>query len=81
MEKLARAEEALRRAKRVGEEYEGVEVHTEVVRGRTVGSAIVEAARVRGVEVIVIGAEPPSRIKGGGVLGGIVGGRPRRWGR
>ena len=69
LEKLARAEEALRRAKRVGEEYEGVQVRTEVVRGRTVGSAIVEAARARGVEVIVIGAEPPSRIKGGGVLG------------
>ncbi len=80
LEKLARAEEALRRAKRVGEEYEGVQVRTEVVRGRTVGSAIVEAARARGVEVIVIGAEPPSRIKGGGVLGGIVGGRPQEVG-
>jgi APA family basic amino acid/polyamine antiporter len=76
MEKLAHAEEALRRAKRVGEEYEGVQVQTEMVRGRTVGSAIVEAARARQVEVIVIGAEPPTRIKGGGVLGGIVGGRP-----
>jgi APA family basic amino acid/polyamine antiporter len=76
LEKMARAEEALRRAKRVGEEYEGVQVHTEIVRGRTVGSAIVEAARARQVEVIVIGAEPPTRIKGGGVLGGIVGGRP-----
>jgi APA family basic amino acid/polyamine antiporter len=76
IEKLARAEEALRRARRVGEEYEGVQVHTEMVRGRTVGSAIVEAARARQVEVIVIGAEPPTRIRGGGVLGGIVGGRP-----
>ncbi len=80
LEKLARAEEALRRAKRIGEEYEGVQVRTEVVRARTVGSAIVEAARARGVEVIVIGAEPPSRIKGGGVLGGIVGGRPQEVG-
>jgi basic amino acid/polyamine antiporter, APA family len=76
IEKLARAEEALRRARRVGEEYEGVQVHTEMVRGRTVGSAIVEAARARQAEAIVIGAEPPSRIRGGGVLGGIVGGRP-----
>jgi nucleotide-binding universal stress UspA family protein len=55
-------------------------VHTEIVRGRTVGSAIVEAARVRQAEVIVIGAEPPSQIKGGGVLGGIAGGRPREVG-
>ena len=80
LEKLASAEEALRRAKRVGEEYEGVQVHTEVVRGRTVGSAIVEAARARKVEVIVLGAEPPTRIKGGGVLGGIAGGGPRELG-
>jgi APA family basic amino acid/polyamine antiporter len=80
LEKLKRAEEALRRAKRVGEEYEGVQVHTEVVRARTVGSAIVEAARERGVEVIVVGAEPPTRIKGGGVLGGIAGVRPRELG-
>jgi APA family basic amino acid/polyamine antiporter len=79
-EKLHHAEEVLRRAKQVGEEYENVEVQTEIVRGRTVGSAIVEAARVRGVEAIVIGAEPPSPVKGGGVLGGIAGGRPRELG-
>jgi APA family basic amino acid/polyamine antiporter len=79
-EKIDAAEAALRRAEQVGEEYEGVEVHTEIVRGRTVGSAIVEAARARGVEVIVIGAEPPSQVKGGGVLGGIAGGRPRELG-
>ena len=41
-------------------------VNVEQVRGRTVGAAIVEAARERKVEAIVIGAEPPSRIKGGG---------------
>ena len=58
-----------------------MQVRTEVVRGRTVGSAIVEAARARRVEVIVIGAEPPTRIKGGGVLGGIAGGRPASSGR
>ena len=28
----------------------------------------------------MIGAEPPSPIKGGGVLGGIVGGRPQELG-
>jgi basic amino acid/polyamine antiporter, APA family len=75
-EKLQRAEAALARAKEVGEQYEGVEVHTESVRGRRVGTSIVEAARRGGVEAIVIGAEPPSRIKGGGVLGGLAGGRP-----
>jgi basic amino acid/polyamine antiporter, APA family len=80
LKKLARAEETLRRAKRVGEEYEGVEVRTAIVRGRTVGSAIVEAARARQVEVIVIGAEPPTRVRGGGILGGIAGSRPREIG-
>jgi basic amino acid/polyamine antiporter, APA family len=80
LERLALAEEALRRAKRVGEEYEGVQVHTEVVRGRRRGSSIVEAARTRNAEVIVIGAEPPTRVKGGGVLGGIAGTRPREIG-
>jgi APA family basic amino acid/polyamine antiporter len=79
-EKLAAAEAALSRAKQVGEEYEGVEVHTEAVRGRTMGAAIVDAARRRNAEAIVIGAEPPSRIKGGGLLGGITGGRQRELG-
>jgi len=79
-EKLAHAESALRRAKQVGEEYEGVQVETEVVRARTTGSAIVESARDRKVEAIVMRAEPPTRIRGGGVLGGIAGGRPREVG-
>jgi basic amino acid/polyamine antiporter, APA family len=74
-ERIARAESALERAKQVGEEYEGVRVNLDQVRGRTEGSAIIEAARARGSEAIVIGAEPPSRIKGGGLLGGIAGGR------
>jgi hypothetical protein len=50
------------------------------VRGRTTGSAIVERARKRGVEAIVIGAEPPSPIRGGGLLGGVSGGRPKELG-
>ena len=79
-EKLARAEAALLRAKQVGEEYEGVRVTTEQVRGRGEGAAIVEAARQRRVEAIVIGAEPPSRIKGGGLLGGIAGARQNELG-
>jgi APA family basic amino acid/polyamine antiporter len=49
------------------------------VRGRRIGSTIVERARRRKVEAIVIGAEPPSPIKGGGLLGGV-GSRPRELG-
>jgi len=65
------ARRALAHAKQVGEEYEGVEVATATVRARRAGQAIVEQARRRGVEVIVLGAEEPSRLRGGGVLGGI----------
>jgi APA family basic amino acid/polyamine antiporter len=79
-QKLAEARAALERAERVGEEYEGVDVEPTLVRGRTVGSAIVEEARRRKVEAIVIGAEPPSPIKGGSVLGGIAGRRPQELG-
>ncbi len=67
---LERARASLRRAKAVGEEYDGVEVATATVRARRAGQAIVEEARRRGVEVIVLGAEEPSRIRGGAVLGG-----------
>lgn len=69
-EQLARARAALARAKAVGEEYEGVEVATATVRARRVGQAIVEEARRRGVEAIVLAAEEPSRIRGGSRLGG-----------
>jgi APA family basic amino acid/polyamine antiporter len=79
-QKLAEAQAALERAERVGEEYEDVDVVTTLVRGRTVGSAIVEEARRRKVEAIVIGAEPPSPIKGGSVLGGIAGRRTQELG-
>jgi APA family basic amino acid/polyamine antiporter len=67
---LERARAALRRAKAVGEEYEGVEVATATVRARQAGHAIVEEAQRRGVEAIILGAEEPSRIRGGGRLGG-----------
>jgi APA family basic amino acid/polyamine antiporter len=67
---LEAARTALRRAKAVGEEYAGVEVATATVRARRAGHAIVEEARRRGVELIVMGAEEPSRIRGGAVLGG-----------
>lgn len=69
-EQLKRARAALARAKAVGEEYEGVVVATATVRARRVGQAIVEEARRRGVEAIVLAAEEPSRIRGGARFGG-----------
>jgi APA family basic amino acid/polyamine antiporter len=70
------ANAALERAKEVGEEYDTVEVHPSVIRARSVGAGIIEAARARRVELIVMGAEPPTRIRGGAILGGIGGSRP-----
>ncbi len=67
---VKRARQALARAKAVGEEYGGVHVATAIVRARRAGQAIVEESRRRGVEAIVLGAEEPSRIRGGGRLGG-----------
>jgi APA family basic amino acid/polyamine antiporter len=64
------ADRALARAAEVGSEYETVDVDTAVVRARTVGAGIVEEARRRGVELIVMGGEPPTRVRGGPVLGG-----------
>jgi basic amino acid/polyamine antiporter, APA family len=69
-ERIAAARVALARAKEVGEEYEDVEVSTAMVRGRSVGAAIVSEARRRGVEAIVLAAEAPTRIRGGAMLGG-----------
>ncbi|MGH2920056.1 MAG: amino acid permease [Solirubrobacteraceae bacterium] len=72
-EQVKRARRALARAKAVGEEYEGVEVATATVRSRRAGEAIVAEAIRRGVELIVMAAEEPSRIRGGAILGGIGG--------
>jgi basic amino acid/polyamine antiporter, APA family len=69
-EELKRARKALARAKAVGEEYEGVEVATAVVRARRAGEAIVREARRRGVEAIVLAAEEPTRTRGGVLFGG-----------
>jgi APA family basic amino acid/polyamine antiporter len=69
-EELKRARRALARAKAVGEEYEGVEVATAVVRARRAGEAIVREARRRGVEAIVLAAEEPVRTRGGVLYGG-----------
>ena len=68
---IRRAREALARAKAVGEEYEGVEVATAIVRARRAGEGIVREARRRGVEAIVLAAEEPSRVRGGALLGGV----------
>jgi APA family basic amino acid/polyamine antiporter len=70
---VKRAQEALRRAKAVGEEYEGVHVATAMVRARRAGQAIVHEARRRGVEAIVLAAEEPSRVRGGALFGGAGG--------
>jgi basic amino acid/polyamine antiporter, APA family len=70
---VKRAQEALRRAKAVGEEYEGVHVQTAMVRARRAGEAIVREARRRGVEAIVLAAEEPSRVRGGALFGGSSG--------
>jgi basic amino acid/polyamine antiporter, APA family len=67
---LKRARAALARAKAVGEEYEGVEVATATVRARRAGQAIVDEARRRGVQAVVLAAEEPSKIRGGALLGG-----------
>jgi APA family basic amino acid/polyamine antiporter len=69
-ERVRDAKRVLARAKQVGEEYEGVEVATAMVRGRSAGQAIVAEARRRGVEAIVLAAEEPSRVRGGAILGG-----------
>ncbi|MBI4897194.1 MAG: universal stress protein [Actinobacteria bacterium] len=70
-DRLQRARQVLARAKEVGEEYAGVEVATATVRARSTGEAIVREASRRGVEVIVLAAERPSRIRGGPLLGGV----------
>jgi APA family basic amino acid/polyamine antiporter len=72
----AQAEKTLERAREVGDEYENVEVTTKLVPARSLGAGIIDEARDKGVEVIVMGGEPPTRIRGGAVLGGIGGARP-----
>jgi APA family basic amino acid/polyamine antiporter len=70
------AERALERAREIGDEYENVEVSTSLVPARSVGAGIVEEARQKGAEVIVMGGEPPTRVRGGAILGGIGAARP-----
>ncbi|MFI5027951.1 MAG: amino acid permease [Solirubrobacterales bacterium] len=75
-EREKEAKRALERASAVGEEYEEVAVSAEVIRARNIGAGIVEAARRSDAEAIVVGAEPPSKIRGGAVFGGIGAAKP-----
>jgi len=75
-ERQQEASRALERAREVAEEYEDVAVRTEIIRARKVGAGIVEAAKSSAVEAIVIGGEPPSKIRGGARLGGIGAAKP-----
>ncbi len=75
-EREAQARRALERAREVGEEYEDVEVSTEVIRARKTGAGIIEAARRAHSEAIIIGGEPPTKIRGGGRFGGIGAAKP-----
>jgi basic amino acid/polyamine antiporter, APA family len=70
------ARRALQRARDVAEEYADVAVTTEIIRARKIGAGIVEAARRSGAEAIVIGGEPPTKIRGGATLGGIGAAKP-----
>jgi len=71
-----RADRALERAREIADEYENVEVTTRLIPARSVGAGIVQEARDNVAEVIVMGGEPPTRVRGGAILGGIGGARP-----
>jgi basic amino acid/polyamine antiporter, APA family len=75
-EREAKARRALERAREVAEEYESVDVHTHLLPARSVGAGIIETARETGAEAIVMGGEPPTKIRGGAVLGGVGAARP-----
>jgi basic amino acid/polyamine antiporter, APA family len=53
----ARVEASMEEARLLGEDH-GVEVHTEVVRARSIGHAIVDEATKRGVDLIMLGSSP-----------------------
>ena len=75
-EREAEARRALDRARDIAEEYADVAVTTETIRARKVGAGIVEAARRNDAEAIVIGGEPPTKIRGGATMGGIGAAKP-----
>ncbi|MDQ5895086.1 MAG: basic amino acid/polyamine antiporter, family [Actinomycetota bacterium] len=74
------AQQATARARDIADEYGDVEVKVEIERVRRRGTGIVYAARRLGADAIVMGAEPPSPIKGGARLGGIGDYRPEEIG-
>ena len=71
---------ASERAREIADEYEDVQVGVEIVRTRKIGSGIIEAAKRWNADAIVLGAEPPSTIKGGWMLGGVGDSRPEEIG-
>ena len=75
-QRLAEAEKALARAMEIAGEYPGVEADSSYVLARNVGEAIVEESQKRAVEAIIVGGEPPTRIRGGALLGGVGGSKP-----
>ncbi len=75
-ERLAAAEKAIARAMEIAAEYPSVEADGSWAPARSIGEAIVDEARDRQVEAIIIGGEPPTRIRGGAVLGGVRGAKP-----
>jgi APA family basic amino acid/polyamine antiporter len=75
-ERQKEADRALARAAEIASEYETVDADIAVVKARSVGAGIVEEARRRGVELIVMGGEPPTQVRGGALLGGVGGSRP-----
>jgi nucleotide-binding universal stress UspA family protein len=56
-EVAARVDASLEEARLLGEDH-GVEVRTDVVRARSIGYAIVEEARARDADLIVVGSSP-----------------------
>jgi APA family basic amino acid/polyamine antiporter len=74
------ARKATERAADIASEYSGVKVRTRVARVRRTGSGIVFAADDMGADAIVLGAEPPSPIRGGARLGGVGEDRPEEIG-
>lgn len=74
------AQRATKRAREVADEYGDVEVRVEIGRVRRQGTGIVFAARRLNADAIVMGAEPPSPIRGGARLGGIGDYRPEEIG-
>ncbi len=52
-----RVDASLHEARMLGEDH-GVEVRTDVIRARSIGYAIVEAAESRGADLIVLGSSP-----------------------